>query len=72
MIGVVLDLVAVMVTPDVQQRLAGLWEKASVANALVWCQVFASRLFLAGRLDSRASVVRNPVMPGPGQDWTAG
>jgi hypothetical membrane protein len=71
-ISVVLDLVAVMVTPDVQQRLAGLWEKASVANALVWCQVFASRLFLAGRVNSRASGAGNPVMPGSGRDWTAG
>jgi hypothetical membrane protein len=47
-VSVILDIVAVSVSPGVQQTMAGLWEKASIFNALAWCQVFAARLFLHG------------------------
>jgi hypothetical protein len=70
-ISVILDIVAVTVTPDVQQNLAGLWEKGSIANALVWCQVFAVRLFLDGRQLFRAPGATSSGSPESGTDANA-
>jgi hypothetical membrane protein len=61
-VSVILDIIAVVVPHGVQQNLAGLWEKGSIANALIWCQAFASRVFLVGRGTSSASV---PADSGP-------
>jgi hypothetical membrane protein len=63
-ISVVLDIAAVSVSQEVQQKLAGLWEKTSIANALIWCQVFALRVFVDGRGSSEAWGGKDPAAPG--------
>ena len=48
-IGIVLDISGASIPRDVQQSVAGLWEKVYVANGVIWCQVFAARLLLTSR-----------------------
>lgn len=43
-IGLILDISGASIPRDLQQGVAGLWEKVFVANGLIWCQVFAVRL----------------------------
>ena len=44
-ISVVLDIIAISMPHEIQTIMAGLWERISAANGIVWFQVFAVRLF---------------------------
>jgi len=45
-ISVALNLVTAFAPPQTQRAVAGLWEKASLANAIILCQVLGIRLFV--------------------------
>ncbi len=56
-IGVILDIAGASIPRDVQQNVAGLWEKLFVADGVIWCQVFAVKLFLASRRPAKLPVL---------------
>jgi hypothetical protein len=59
-IGVLLDVAGAAIPRDVQQNVAGLWEKLFVADGLIWCQVFAVKVFLASRRPAKLRVLALP------------
>jgi len=53
-ISILLDLITTFVPHRTQQDIAGLWEKASLANAVILCQVLGVRLFVVSRTAGRS------------------
>jgi len=48
-VGIVLAIVGASLPHDLQQSVAGLWEKVFITTGVIWCQVFAVKLFLVSR-----------------------
>jgi hypothetical protein len=59
-VGVFLDIAGASIPRDVQHDVAGLWEKLFVADGIIWCQVFAVKLFLASRRPAKARLSALP------------
>ncbi len=49
LIGIALDIAGAAMPRDLQHQVAGLWEKLFMADGVVWCQVFAVKLFIESR-----------------------
>ncbi len=59
-IGLALDIFGAVLPRDFQHNVAGLWEKLFMADGVIWCQVFAVKLFIESRRRPQAA----PGLPG--------